>query len=55
MHHDYRLLFAAPEVYERVTRDDVSQIATQVFNPERRTVGILNPLAGDEPRAARNQ
>lgn len=55
MHRDYRLLFAAPGVYERVTRDDVAQIAAQVFNPERRTVGILKPTESDESGAALDQ
>jgi zinc protease len=55
MHHDYRLLFAAPGVYERVTRDEVLQIAAQVFHPERRTVGVLKPLEGDKPGVALNQ
>jgi zinc protease len=44
MHGDHRLLFAAPEVYEAVTREQVQQVARAVFNPERRTVGILRPL-----------
>jgi len=48
MHGDYRLLFAAPEAYERVTREDVLKIAREVFNPLRRTVGVLQPQAGAE-------
>jgi zinc protease len=43
MHGDYKLLFTAPEAYERVTREDVAAIARQVFNPERRTIGVLQP------------
>ena len=43
MHQDYRLLFAAPDHYGRVTRADVADIARQVFNPHRRTVGVLQP------------
>ena len=49
MHGDYKLLFSAPEAFERVTRADVAAIARQVFNPERRTVGVLLPTGGEEP------
>jgi zinc protease len=49
MHGDYKLLFAAPEAYERVTREDVAKIARQVFNADKRTVGVLAPQGGDEP------
>jgi zinc protease len=48
MHGDYRLLFAAPDAYERVTREDVASIARQVFNADKRTVGVLQPTAGEE-------
>ncbi len=51
MHGDYGRLFAAPDLYERVGVDDVVQIARQVFNPARRTVGVLRPLGGEEPQA----
>jgi zinc protease len=44
MHGDPRLLFAAPEVYERVTREQVLQVARAVFDPARRTIGMLKPL-----------
>jgi zinc protease len=43
MHGDYKLLFTAPEAYERVTREDVAAIARQVFDPEKRTIGVLEP------------
>jgi zinc protease len=43
MHGDYRALFAAPAAYERVTRAEVEQVARAVFNPKRRTVGVLEP------------
>src|ERR1700728_3320965 len=49
MHGDYKLLFAAPDAYERVTREDVAGIARQVFNADRRTVGVLSPQGGEEP------
>jgi zinc protease len=51
MHGDYQLLFTAPEVYERVTRADVAAIARQVFNADKRTVGVLAPQGGEEPDA----
>ncbi|HXR20180.1 MAG TPA: pitrilysin family protein [Steroidobacteraceae bacterium] len=44
MHGDAQLLFSAPEGYGRVTREQIQAIARTVFNPERRTVGILRPL-----------
>jgi zinc protease len=44
MHGDHKLLFSAPESYERVTREQVQQVARAVFDPERRTVGMLRPL-----------
>jgi zinc protease len=43
MHGDYKLLFTAPEAYERVTREDVAAIARQVFDPDKRTIGVLQP------------
>ena len=45
MHGDHRQLFTAPESYERVTLEDVQQIARTVFDPRRRTVGELQPTA----------
>ncbi|HEX2788949.1 MAG TPA: pitrilysin family protein [Steroidobacteraceae bacterium] len=48
MHGDYRLLFTAPEGYEHVTRADVARIAGQVFNPDKRTIGVLLPSGGEE-------
>jgi zinc protease len=43
MHEDWRRLFAAPDAYDRVTREELLAIARQVFNPVRRTVGLLQP------------
>ena len=53
MHGDYKLLFTAPEAYERVTREDVAAIARQVFNADKRTIGVLQPHdeRHDEPHA----
>src|ERR1700728_738693 len=48
MRGDHRLLFAGPDAYERVTRADVARIARQVFNPDKRTVGVLLPTGGEE-------
>jgi zinc protease len=48
MRGDYALLFSAPDAYERVTRADVARIARQVFNPDKRTVGVLLPTGGEE-------
>ena len=45
LHGDYRLLFAAPGRYEQVTREQILEVARAVFRPERRTVGLLRPLA----------
>jgi len=45
MHGDHRLLFAAPGLYERVSRAQIDEVAREIFNPERRTVGVLRPLA----------
>jgi zinc protease len=47
MHGDYKLLFKAPQVYERVTRASVAKIARQVFNPDKRTIGVLLPSGAD--------
>jgi zinc protease len=43
MHADHRLLFSAPEAYESVTREDVLAVARAVFDPARRTIGVLQP------------
>jgi zinc protease len=50
MHGDYRLLFSAPETYERVTRADVIAVARAVFDSRKRTVGVLTPSAGTAER-----
>jgi zinc protease len=48
MHGDHRRLFSAPEAYEGVTREEILAVARAVFNPARRTVGVLQPR-GFEP------
>jgi zinc protease len=44
LHGEHRLLFAAPERYESVTRGELLEVARAVFAAERRTVGLLKPL-----------
>jgi zinc protease len=48
---DYRKLFDAPAVYEKVTREDVQQAAALVFKRSHRTVGTLRPAAAATPEA----
>jgi zinc protease len=45
MRGDYRELFSAPAAYEAVTREEILAVARAVFDPERRTVGVLEPRA----------
>jgi len=52
MHGDHRLLFGAPAAYESVTREDVLTAARQVFDPRRRTIGVLVPERSAETAAA---
>ncbi len=42
-HGDYRKLFDAPAAYERVTREQVLAVAREIFQPMRRTTGVLLP------------
>jgi zinc protease len=49
LHGDHALLFTAPALYEAVTREDVMAVARSVFDPDRRTVGVLQPV-GDAAR-----
>ena len=44
MRGDYALLFSAPQAYAEVSREDVLAVARAVFDPARRTVGVLQPL-----------
>ena len=39
---DYKKLFSAPEDYNKVTREEIQQVAQKYFTQENRTVGILN-------------
>jgi zinc protease len=45
MHGEHARLFTAPALYEQVTREDVAAVARTVFDPDRRTVGVLRPVA----------
>jgi zinc protease len=46
---DYQKLFAAPSLYDKVTRDDLKKAAAAVFQKRHRTVGVLrNPAATAE-------
>jgi zinc protease len=55
IHGDHRLLFAAPEAYESVTRESVLTAAQQVFDPRRRTIGMLLPERAADTVSARAQ
>ena len=46
LHGDYHALFAAPATYDAVTADDIKRVAAAVFDPARRTVGVLVPQTG---------
>lgn len=39
---DYKKLFSAPEDYNKVTREEIQQVAQKYLTKENRTVGILN-------------
>jgi predicted Zn-dependent peptidase len=45
VHGDYRKMFSAIEKYRAVTAADCRRVAKQVFDPTRRTVAFLTPLA----------
>ncbi|QRR03774.1 M16 family metallopeptidase [Dyadobacter sandarakinus] len=40
---DYRRMFEAPELYRKVTLDDIRRVAAQYFTERNRTVGYLLP------------
>jgi predicted Zn-dependent peptidase len=45
VHGDYRRMFSAIEKYRAVTAADCRRVAKQAFDPSRRTVAFLTPLA----------
>ena len=48
LHGDHRKLFTAPAAYEAVTAEQLLSVAREVFKPQQRTVGILQPRAAAE-------
>jgi zinc protease len=51
LHGDWHALFTAPAAYDAVTAEDIRRVAATVFDPARRTVGVLDPQKdGDEAR-----
>jgi zinc protease len=50
---DYRKLFDSPARYEKITREDVQQVAALIFRKNHRTVGVLqSPPEGAAPNPA---
>jgi zinc protease len=47
-HGDHRKLFDAPAAHEKVTRDDVRQVAQAILRRKQRTVGTLVAKTGGE-------
>ena len=45
---DYHKLLDAPDLYDKVTREDVRRVAQKYFTPENRTVATLVPLKQKE-------
>jgi zinc protease len=45
---DWRRLFRAPAEYAAVTAADIRKVAAAVFDPDRRTVGVLEPKVGND-------
>ena len=43
LHGDYRKLFSAPAAYAAVTAGDIRKVAAEVFDRNKRTVGVLVP------------
>ena len=39
---DYKKLFSAPDNYNKVTSEEIQQVAQKYLTKENRTVGILN-------------
>jgi len=49
LHGDYRKLFSAPAAYAAVTAGDIRKVAAAVFDPNKRTVGVLVPQPDAAP------
>lgn len=46
-HGDYRKLFAAPELYAKVSSADIQRVAAKYLHDDNRTVGHLLPKSGN--------
>jgi zinc protease len=44
----YEKLFDAPRTYEAVSATDIKTLANELLQPSKRTVGLLNPIAGPQ-------
>jgi zinc protease len=42
-HGDWAKLFEAPAQFDKVTREDIQAVARDIFDPRRRTIGVLVP------------
>ena len=51
-HGDWLKMFEAPAQFERVTREQVQAVAREILDRSKRTVGVLEPVTGDEPHQA---
>jgi zinc protease len=51
----WRKLFEAPARYEQVTREQVRKVALRIFDPNRRTVGVLVPTQEAPPPAGQSK
>ncbi len=51
-HGDWLKMFDAPAQFERVTREQVQAAAREILDRRKRTVGVLVPVAEDEPEKA---
>jgi len=51
-HHDYRKLFAMPDIYAKVTAADVQRIAKTILRSSNRTIGVLLPVAQSDDQPA---
>jgi zinc protease len=47
-HGDYRKLFDVPTTYEKVTAEQVRELATKLLKNNNRTVGVLVPEEAGE-------
>lgn len=50
-HGDWSKLFTAPAEYARVTPAEVQEVAREILDRRRRTVGVLHPAPGEDEAA----